>query len=391
MSARAWPRPPVPDPPASALSPLTPQPAGRKLDGMPPLRVSVIVPVYNGRLQLPRCLEALRVSTFADFEVIVVDDCSTDNTRNIAENFGARYLRTARNIGPGGGRNLGAAHARGEILLFVDADVVVAPGTLGYVAEDFSRDPGLAAMFGSYDQSPAWPDFLSQYKNLMHHYVHQTAAERAVTFWAGCGAVRAEVFRRFGGFDTEKYPDPSVEDIELGYRISISGGKILLDKRVQVKHLKKWTVRGLLKADIWLRAIPWTRLILETRNLPRDLNLTHTAQASALLVGLLFAGLPLLPLALAGFLPARISPVLLGGSLLAIVGLLLALNWRVYAWFASCRGPLFTTGAVAAHWVYYFYSGCVFALCLAEHFVRPRREAGIAVAPQAAGRPEPHA
>ena len=332
--------------------------------------ISVIVPAHNGRLQLPRCLEGLRTSTFDSFEVICVDDCSTDNTREIIERFGARYLRTPRNMGPGGGRNLGVKHARGEIVVFVDADVVVQPQTLAQIADDFRAMPDVVCLFGSYDEAPAWPDFLSQYKNLMHHYVHQKASEQAVTFWAGCGALRKSVFEEFGGFDTEKYPNPSIEDIELGYRLSMAGRRILLDKRIQVKHLKKWTVRGLWKADIHYRAIPWTRLILETKNLPKDLNLTYAAQLSAGLVGLLVAGLLYLPLAALLDLSA-ISPWLgagrAAGVLAAIAAVLLALNWDVYKWFAGRRGWTFAAGAVLAHWSYYFYSGCVFVLCTLEH------------------------
>ncbi len=331
--------------------------------------LSVIVPVHNGRLQLPRCLDALRESRFEDFEVICVDDCSTDNTREIIERSGARYLRTSRNMGPGGGRNLGVQHARGEIIVFVDADVVVKPETLGLIAEDFRAMPDVVCLFGSYDDTPAWPDFLSQYKNLMHHYVHQISSENAVTFWAGCGAIRKSVFNEFGGFDTDKYPNPSIEDIELGYRLSMAGRRIFLDKRIQVKHLKKWTVRGLWKADIHYRAIPWTRLILETKNLPKDLNLTYASQASAGLVGLLLAGLLYLPLGALLEL-GRVSPWLgtsrVAMGLGAIAAMLLALNWHVYEWFAKKRGWTFTAGAVLAHWSYYFYSGCVFVFCWLE-------------------------
>lgn len=332
-------------------------------------RLSVIVPVHNGRLQLARCLEALRESTYPDFEVLVVDDCSTDNTPQIIERFGARSLRTPRNMGPGGGRNLGVQQARGEIVVFVDADVVVQPQTLAHIAEDFERDAHLAALFGSYDDEPAWPDFLSQYKNLMHHYVHQISSENAVTFWAGCGAVRKNIFEEFRGFNTEKYPNPSIEDIELGYRLSMAGRRILLDKRIQVKHLKKWTVRGLWRADIHYRAIPWTRLILETKNLPKDLNLTHAAQVSAGLVGLLVMGLLLMPFSLAGWMQKLIpamTAVNVAGGLAAIAGILLLLNWRVYQWFAERRGATFAAGTVLAHWSYYFYSGVVFVLCWIE-------------------------
>ncbi len=332
-------------------------------------RLSVIVPVFNGKLQLPRCLEALRTSEFADFEVIVVDDCSTDNTPQIVERFRARYLRTERKIGPGGGRNLGVRDACGAILVFVDADVVVTPNTLGRIATDFGADPDLAAVFGSYDEAPAWSDFLSQYKNLMHHYVHQMASGRASTFWAGCGAIRKDVFLEFGGFDTERYPHPSIEDIDLGFRMFLAGRKILLDKMIQVKHLKKWTVRGLLRADINYRAIPWTRLILETRSLPADLNLTLASRISAALVGLLVLGILALPVASLGWLPWISSAALLA-ALAVIVVLLFVLNWRVYAWFAKRRGWLFTCGAALAHWAYYFYSGAVFVLGVIAHKLR---------------------
>lgn len=335
--------------------------------------LTVIVPVHNGRLQLPRCLDALLASGYTNFEVIVADDCSTDNTREIVESFGARYLRTPRNMGPGGARNLAAQHAEGGILVFVDSDVVVPPVALGIIAEDFDRDPKLAALFGSYDTAPAWPDFLSQYKNLMHHYVHQISKEEASTFWAGCGAIRREVFAEFGGFDLKKYAKPSIEDIELGFRMWRAGRRILLEKRVQVKHLKKWTVRGLLRADIQLRAVPWTRLILQSKSLPRDLNLTHAAQASAALAWLLLIALLAFPTVATGLLTG-IAPWLtasrLAAATLLIVAALLLLNREVYTWFARQRGWRFAAGAVLAHWVYYLYSAAVFGVLWIEHFVK---------------------
>ena len=348
-----------------------------KISPPPPLahpRLSVIVPVHNGRLQLPRCLEALRTSQFTDFEVIVVDDCSTDNTRQIIERSGARYLRTPRNMGPGGARNLAARHAHGEILVFVDSDVVVTPETLGQIAADFENDAELAAMFGSYDEHPAWSDFLSQYKNLMHHYVHQISSERALTFWAGCGAMRKGVFEEFGGFDLEKYPNPSIEDIELGFRMWRAGRRIKLNKQVQVKHLKKWTVRGLLRADIFLRAVPWTRLIVESGTLPRDLNLKAAARVSAGLVGLLVLALLALPISAFGVIPF-VTAGRLGMAIAALAVLLFVLNWSVYSWFAARRGWMFACGAAIAHWTYYFYSGVVFVVCTLEHRFSGRKSA----------------
>ena len=344
----------------------------------PAPRLSVIVPVFNGRLQLPRCLEALSRSAFENFEVIVVDDCSTDDTRDIIERWGARYLRTPRQVGPGGARNLGVRHAHGSVMVFIDADVVVPPDALGLISEDFALDAELAAVFGSYDDTPAWSDFLSQYKNLMHHYVHQTSNERAVTFWAGCGAVRRDVFLEFGGFDHEKYSKPSIEDIELGFRLSQAGRRILLDKRVQVKHLKKWTVSVLWRADVFGRAIPWTELILESRNLPSDLNLGWGARISALLVVWIAGAFLLLPFSAAGMLPL-VTPGVLVAAMAALAASLFALNAAVYIWFFKQRGVAFTAGAILAHWIYYLYSFAVFVLLSVRHVFRGReRPAGSA-------------
>jgi glycosyltransferase involved in cell wall biosynthesis len=320
-------------------------------------------------MQLARCLEALETSGYRDFEVIVVDDCSTDHTRQIVERYRARYLRTSRNVGPGGARNLGVQHARAGIVVFVDADVVVPPEALQLIVGEFERDLELAALFGSYDEEPAWGNFLSQYKNLMHHYIHQTSNESAATFWAGCGAMRKNVFQQFGGFDAQKYPEPSIEDIELGLRLVKAGYKIRLDKRLQVRHLKKWTLRGLLRADILRRAVPWTRLILATGSLPHDLNLTYGARVSAALVFLLAVLLALLPLSLVGWIQRFSSGNLVLALVWAVVALVV-LNWPVYRFFARRRGWWFATLAALAHWFYYLYSLIVFVVLSAVFFAR---------------------
>ena len=202
-----------------------------------------MVPVYNGQQYLPSCLQALVSGQDVDCEIIVVDDCSTDETRRVVQEFGATYLKTAERSGPAAARNLGVQHARAGVVVFVDADVVLKPGSLRLIADDFRKDPELAAVFGSYDEAPAESNFVSQYKNLMHHYVHQHATEAQVSFWAGCGAIRSDIFLEAGGFDEARYPRPSIEDIELGLRLSKAGKKIRLNKTLQATHLKKWTLR----------------------------------------------------------------------------------------------------------------------------------------------------
>lgn len=316
--------------------------------------ISVIVPVYNGASFLDRCLDALFDSTLKPSEVIVVDDCSTDDSADICRRKGVTVISTAKNSGPAVARNLAAGIATGEILLFVDADVVVKPDTVARVAERFANDPEISALFGSYDDEPGEPNFLSQYKNLQHHYVHQISSPEASTFWSGLGAIRRNVFVEFGGFDEKKFATPSIEDIELGFRLRRSGHKIRLDREIQAKHLKKWGAASHFRTEIVSRAIPWSKLILESQGLVNDMNLKTKDRMSAVFLALALCSVPLVFLS-----PAlAVLPLL---SLTAIAGL----NWGILSFFRAKKGLWFAIRAFPLLVFYFLYSGATFAACWA--------------------------
>ena len=307
-----------------------------KADGMrqtpPPLMISVIIPVHNGMNTIARCLEAVAASDYPRYECIVVDDSSTDGTVAIARQFAARVLELDGGpFGPAYARNRGAEAAYGDVVFFVDADVLICPDTVSKVAETFATHPDTDAVFGSYDDEPEAGDFSSQYKNLFHHFVHQQGREEAVTFWSGCGAVRRQVFSEAAGFDELDYLRPSIEDIELGYRLTASGHKIMMNKDVQVKHLKRWTLRGLIKADVFDRAVPWTRLIIREGDLPNDLNLRLPQRVSALLVCLLLAHL-----AVTAFFHNIVALPLIAGLFLVVAA---SWNWTESGAPLSRIGP----------------------------------------------------
>jgi glycosyltransferase involved in cell wall biosynthesis len=310
------------------------------------MRISIIVPVYNNPRDLPECLSSIVASSLPDSEIIVVDDASTDETPSVAAGMGVRVLKLEKNSGPGGARNYGARHAQGDILFFVDADVVIARGAIDRVKEIFEANPDLAAVFGSFDSRPRAQDIVSLYWNLRHHFVHQNGSSKASTFWAGCGAIRRRAFEEMGGFDEKRFPYPSIEDIEIGYRLRRGGHKILLDRSLQGTHLKKWTLRSVVLTDITRRAIPWSRLILETGVAPDDLNLKGGQRASFVLVvlGCLFLGLSLLRIEMLGLSAA---------ALLAVV----VLNRNLYGFFLRQRGFLFAAACIPLHLLYYLSSG----------------------------------
>lgn len=334
------------------------------------IRISILIPVYNGSSTLPDCLHSLFRNNLNEAEVIVINDHSTDDSPAIAARMGARVLDNPRGRGPAAARNFGAENAKGTILFFVDADVVVRDDTVSEVLQAFDEAPQIAAVFGSYDDDPARKNFLSQYKNMLHHYVHQQSKEEASTFWAGCGAIRKEVFKAMGGFDELQYTKAQIEDIELGVRLWNEGHSIRLRKSLQVKHLKRWTPIGLLKADILYRAIPWSRLILQNRRMPSELNLLGSHRLSALLVGVLALVLVILPIAYFQFGLSGSALYALLVSIPVILLLLVWLNRKLYGFFLSRRGFLFTLGAIFWHLLYYFYSGTTFVICWFYHKLR---------------------
>lgn len=376
-------------------------------------RISVVIAVRDSREFLHRCLTALARSDFDSFECIVVDDASLRPAADIVSEFGYEIVRSEQPIGPAAARNLGVLRARGVVLFFTDADVEVRTDTLSRVAAHFDAGPWVAAVMGSYDDSPADPGFFSQYRNLMHHFVHQSSTGPAWTFWSACGAVRRDLFNSLAGFNG-RYKRPAIEDIEFGGRICDAGGKILLDKDLQVKHLKKWSLSTIVVSDIRDRGFPWALLLAARGETPNTLNISITQRFSvALACGALVAwiiaactGSPITFLSSGIFLAtASLAPTLhhvlsryknaLGRVVSAgfaaifvvavVISLLLVvdqpagawmvlalagvgtLNWRLFAFFFRSRGPLFAVATVPFYLLHQWGNGVSFAAAWIVH------------------------
>ncbi|MEO1297785.1 MAG: glycosyltransferase [Cyanobacteria bacterium J06636_16] len=321
-----------------------------------PVSISVVIPVYNGGNSFKQCLESIAASVRAPDEVIVVSDGDTDGSWQVAEAAGAKVLRLPNSGGPARARNVGAKAAQSDILFFIDADVTVHPETIDRVEQIFQQQPELAALIGSYDDAPGADNFLSQYKNLFHHYTHQVSSETASTFWGACGAIRRSAFQAVDGFD-EGYRKPCIEDIELGYRLKRAGYSIRLCKDIWVKHLKRWEPVSLLRAEIFYRALPWSELMLRDRRFDADLNLSNANRVSVILTFLLVGSLGL------SVLMTELLWVAAGCAIA-----LLIVNASVYQFFYKKRGLLFALRVVPWHWFYFLYGGAAFAYCMLKHY-----------------------
>jgi GT2 family glycosyltransferase len=318
--------------------------------------ISVIMPVYNGVEFISRSLPPLMaMQQRGDVEeVIVIDDSSTDTSAEVARKLGARVVSSGGRLGPGAARNAAAKISKGDILWFVDADVVVHDDAATCLGSGFS-DPQIVAVFGSYDDRPPAKNFFSQYKNLVHHYYHQHANEDAQTFWSGCGAVRRNAFLDQGGFDVERYKYPSIEDIELGHRLLQAGGRLRLLKNMQCTHLKVWRFGNLIHTEIFMRAIPWSRLMLTSSGIPNDLNVGIAEQIRAVVAGVFFLSI------------LSFSFGLLGAHLLILVTLLVVYaNKDIAFFFYKKKGLEFTLAGFLFHQIYYLYSASAFAWVILE-------------------------
>jgi hypothetical protein len=205
--------------------------------------------------------------------------------------------------------------------------------------------PDVAGVFGAYDHQPDDTAFYSQYRNLAHAFVHEQANPDARTFWAGLGAVRTQAFRAVGGFD-ERFGHPSIEDIDLGYRLRQAGYRLRLDAAIRGTHLKRWTLLSSIVIDVRDRGVPWTQELLKFGAIASDLNISWAGRVSValayLLVGSALVGLE--------------RPIAFVVSLTALAGFAGA-NWALLRAFAHARGNAFTLGVLGGQIVHHLCNG----------------------------------
>lgn len=318
-------------------------------------QISVVVPAHNAAKTIGACLDGLLSAGFSESAIRVVDDGSSDGTAAICAKAGIAVDRLPGNSGASAARNAGAAAARGEILFFVDADVVVAPDCAAVLTAFFDTHGGHAAVFGAYDDDPGHPARVSRIRNLLHRHVHLKNAGEAVTFWTGCGAVRRRDFDAVGGFDTGL---EMMEDIAFGMDLARTGRKIQLLPALQGKHLKRWTLWSMARTDLLHRAVPWARLLRSGRgrDLPKVLNIDRTSRISVLAVALSLAALLLGP-----FAPVASLAIMLGA-----LAILVASNRQFLRSLMVAEGPLTALVAIPTLWIHYFCGGLGFAWVLAK-------------------------
>lgn len=293
----------------------------RKACGLP-LRVSVIIPVLNGGSLLAECIRAVRQSSSV-WEIIVVDDGSSDGSADLARRLGCKVFETSGRTGPAAARNLGASRASADVLFFIDADVVVRPGVIERIVAAF-EESSVHGVIGVQDPDMRFSDACSRYKNLWMYHTYAVRSQGDVPlFYTTAAAIRREVFLAAGGFDVN-YTGPNIEDTDFGQKLASRGYRVVVDPSARVEHVKGYNLRTLLLAD-WSRSVALVRLKLRKRRESLASNDTSVPLSYILSVPVVLLGSLLLVLGLVGSWSA--------GILVGVISLLAA--WAMNARFLA--------------------------------------------------------
>lgn len=296
--------------------------------------VSVIVPNYNYARALGLCLTSMRKQTYPNLELIVVDDCSTDDSVAVAESYGARVLRTPENSGPAAARNLGAANASGEILFFIDSDVAAKPDAVANAVELLGADPEIGAICGNYDPVPLIRDSLvEEYRCLQQSYWLIADEGRIMTLYTALLAVPRRVFEEIGPFNPRLR---ETENADYGLRLA-QRYQIWLTPRVRGVHDHDHELRVLVR-KVFTRTALHIPMYAHKPEFPGGLSSGPRAWVSVA------ALLTLLTLVL----PVLLGPVFLLVPLAAFAAFV-AGDLPMHRFVARERGTLFLVYFVAMH------------------------------------------
>lgn len=317
--------------------------------------ISIIIPVYRSAELLRRCLSAImNVDYSGPKEVIVVDDGSPngDAIAFVANEFRVKLISMAHRSGAAAARNKGAAAAIGDIILFIDADVEAHKDLLKEVHSSIALNGHVAAI-GAYTKHCPESNFASIYKNLVHYYfLHNVLGTFSNYFATYCGAIKRQTFWECNGFD-ENYKGATIEDVEFGSRLRKAGNKIYINRRMQVTHLKKYSLASLVLSDLFDRAIPFTRLILQTRDTEIVPEYSMSAKICTIASYLLMVSMVL------AIIFRSVSFVLI--SFICFL-LILSLNSKFLLFIQKTKNLLFCAKAFLILCVYYQYCGLGFTL-----------------------------
>lgn len=216
-------------------------------------RLSVIIPNHNGSAFVETCLKALYSARHQPFEVIVVDDCSTDNSVEMTGRFPCCLIRLEQQGGASRARNIGAKQSLGDALFFIDVDCVVQDDTILHAINAYDRNRALV-IGGSYTPIAFDDTFFSTFQSIFINYSELRKIEPDYIA-AHAMVIDKDIFEKSGGFPEDF--SPIIEDVEFSHRLKRSGHRLIMDRAILVRHIFNYDLRRSLsnafrKSKYWL-------------------------------------------------------------------------------------------------------------------------------------------
>jgi GT2 family glycosyltransferase len=284
-------------------------------------RISVIVPNHNGGRTIGKCLEALFASSYDSFEVVVVDDCSSDGSPEIIRQFPCRFVPLGERSGAAMARNVGVQNATAEVLFFIDADCIVQKDTLSRVDRAVGQDSS-AVVGGTYTRMPFDDRFFSTFQSVFIHYAETKRANPDYVA-SHAMAMRKELFEKSGGFPENFMP--IIEDVEFSHRLRRSGSTLSMDASILVRHVFEFTLVKSLR-NAFRKSMYWTAYSMKNRDLLADSGTasvelkTNVVSFFAILLMVLVSLFLKQPYLLAGIPPVFVLNLFVSRNLFAALG-----------------------------------------------------------------------
>ena len=207
-------------------------------------KFSVVIPAYNCGDTIAKCLDSLMEQVHSSYEVVVVDDGSTDETLNICESRPDVRVIRVKNGGPSKARNIGFKNALGEIVAFTDSDCVADPKWLKELERGFAV-PEVAGVGGDQESPPDETDFgkrvqeIFKLLGIVTFYIHNSQEMGETAHNPSCNsAYRKKILEEIGGFDETLWPG---EDVDLDIRIRRMGYRLVFNPAAVVRHYRPHT------------------------------------------------------------------------------------------------------------------------------------------------------
>lgn len=229
--------------------------------------VSIIIPNYQGGATIGRCLEAAFASRYRNFEIIVVDDCSGDNSIEVINSFPCKLIQLDTHSGAAQARNTGAAHSNGDILFFTDSDCILQQDTLSIVSRTASLAGPDVVIGGTYTRIPFDNSFFSLFQSIFINYSETREVEHPDYIASHAMVIHSRSFRDSGGF-TGKFL-PILEDVDFSHRLREAGYRLVMNPAIQVQHIFNFSLYRSLRNAI-RKSMYWTIYSIKNRDVFAD-------------------------------------------------------------------------------------------------------------------------